>query len=138
MKNCVYLLWHSYESELSEDEKLVGAYASESDAKLAIERLKNKPGFCYYPDGFEISECRLGQDIWESGFAVMTAIYVRDGTEHTCVTAAKHPNNIYEICSIDEGSNPEFKTGDFVRCKEFNPEPGVTDLLAIEKVLNDL
>jgi len=133
MKSIVYLLWHCYESDLNEDEKFIGAYASEEDALLAIERLKDQPGFCYYPDGFDISECKLGQDNWESGFAIMTVIYVRDGKKFFCVTAAKHPDNIYEICSVDEGVSLEFKVGDFVKCKEFTLKPGVTDLLAIEK-----
>jgi hypothetical protein len=41
----------------ADDEKLIGVYRDASDAKAAIERLCNKPGFATFPDGFQI--CRL-------------------------------------------------------------------------------
>ncbi|GAA6170139.1 DUF7336 domain-containing protein [Sessilibacter corallicola] len=136
----IYLLWHVHEQENRDDEKLIGAYASESDAKAAIDRLKEKPGFRYQPEGFQICPYTLGEDHWTEGYSTMTAIYVRNvgasGQRYICVSAAIHPGEVYEICgtsnSLDE--KWEFSSGEFVKCIEFQSEPGVTDLLASEKI----
>ena len=48
--------------------KLIGAYRSENDAKVAIERIKSKPGFAKYPDGFEYHSCALGVENSSDGF----------------------------------------------------------------------
>jgi hypothetical protein len=37
-------------------------------AKLALERVKNKPGFINFPDGFQIIEDVLNRDSWCEGF----------------------------------------------------------------------
>lgn len=60
----VYLLWHT---DKMGDEKLIGAYRSESDASLAIGRFKNKPGFSEGGE-FEISEYEINKDHWTGGF----------------------------------------------------------------------
>lgn len=66
----IYVLWHKYEQENGEDEiKEVGYYTSRENAELAIKRLIVKPGFCDYPDGFEILETQLDSDGWPGGFA---------------------------------------------------------------------
>jgi hypothetical protein len=43
--NSVDLLWHMHAFNGDDDEKLIGAYRSEQNAKTAIARPKNKPGF---------------------------------------------------------------------------------------------
>ena len=65
----VYLLWFVQERPEAEDiELLIGAYESEADASAAIERLKAKPGFVDFPEGFQIHPCQLGRDGWADGF----------------------------------------------------------------------
>jgi hypothetical protein len=65
----VYLLWFVQEGEGDDDtELLIGVYNSEPAAKAAIERLKDKPGFTDFPDGFQIHRRELGQDSWTEGF----------------------------------------------------------------------
>ncbi len=65
----VYMLWHVYQSESGEDEeKLIGVYSDEKQARQAIERVKDKPGFRDHPDGFEIAETTLDRDSWIEGF----------------------------------------------------------------------
>jgi len=69
MSNKVHLLWfHTEHDEDEENAILIGVYDSEAAAKLAIERLKNKPGFVDYPQGFRIYSRQLGQDSWTEGF----------------------------------------------------------------------
>jgi len=69
MSNEVYLLWFHTEGEEDEDNALlIGVYDSETAARLAIERLKNKPGFVDFPQGFRIYPRELGQDSWTEGF----------------------------------------------------------------------
>jgi hypothetical protein len=46
----VVLLWHVHR----DDDKLIGVYRSEDDARAAIERLRDKPGFKDAPDGFAV------------------------------------------------------------------------------------
>jgi hypothetical protein len=65
----VYVLWHVHNAQGIEDEKLIGVYRSAEDAKEAIERLKNKPGFRDTQNGFLIDEHPLNRDSWEEGFA---------------------------------------------------------------------
>lgn len=67
--NEVYLLWFVQESEDFDDcELLIGVYSSESEAKGAIERVKDQPGFAKFPEGFQIHPYRLNQDNWAHGF----------------------------------------------------------------------
>ena len=65
----VFILHHIHNYfEDEEDVKLIGAYASNEEAKIAIERLRNKPGFKDDLLGFEISEYELGKDHWADGY----------------------------------------------------------------------
>ncbi len=66
----VYLLYHLRKDgpELDTQLLLIGAYRSEDDAKAAIERIKNKPDFAKYPDGFEYHAYPLGVETWSDGF----------------------------------------------------------------------
>ncbi|NUF49909.1 DUF7336 domain-containing protein [Gilliamella sp. ESL0250] len=69
MQRLVYFLYHvRYEDADDEDVKLIGIYSSHEQAELAIEQLKNKPGFIDYPDDFQITENVLNQDGWVDGF----------------------------------------------------------------------
>jgi homoserine kinase type II len=66
----VYLL--SFVQERNSDEEdtelLIGVYESEEKAKDAIERLKDRPGFVDFPQGFVIDAYELNQDHWLEGF----------------------------------------------------------------------
>jgi len=59
------LLSHVSESD---DEKLIGVYRVQADAQAAIERLRNKPGFVTFPDGFHIDRYELNRDHWTEGY----------------------------------------------------------------------
>jgi hypothetical protein len=50
---------------------LIGVYRTEEDAKDAIERLEDKPGFEKYPQGFSAEPYELGKDHRTEGFARM-------------------------------------------------------------------
>jgi len=60
----VYLLWHT---DSFGDEKLIGVYATRSEATFAIGRVKDKPGFSEGGE-FEIAEYELNKDHWTDGF----------------------------------------------------------------------
>jgi len=67
-----YLLWYTREWDEGEDtELLIGVYETEADAKEAIGRLRDKPGFIVYPEGFMIVPYEMGKDRWTEGFARM-------------------------------------------------------------------
>jgi hypothetical protein len=67
--NEVFLLWHVHElTDGEDDEKLVGVYRTEDDARAAIVRLGQKPGFVDHPAGFQICPYRLNRDGWTEGF----------------------------------------------------------------------
>ena len=61
----VFLLSHVSESD---DEKIIGVYRVHADAQAAIERLRNKPGFVTFPDGFHIDRYELNRDHWTEGY----------------------------------------------------------------------
>ena len=66
----VFLLWHVHSlSEDTEDEKLIGVYATEREAQAAISRLQNLPGFKDSPEGFDIAVYEIGKDHWSEGFS---------------------------------------------------------------------
>jgi len=69
----VLLLWYVHAPDShDENELFIGAYRTEEDARAAIERLKNRPGFVNAPEGFQISPCEINQDHWTEGFIFTT------------------------------------------------------------------
>jgi hypothetical protein len=73
----VHLLYHQFEfrnnklEDFEERAKLIGVYSEEEEAKHAIERVKDKPGFRDYPDSFLIDCYELNQDHWQDGFVTL-------------------------------------------------------------------
>ena len=116
----VFILQHSYELDGHDETKLIGAYSTKEQAELAITRLKDKNGFKYRPDAFEISEYELDQDNWTEGFSTMTTIQVKS-KDDTWITVQAEclPNNKYQIWERDENHLiSEFKYQDIVECEE--------------------
>jgi homoserine kinase type II len=67
--NTVFNLWFEREYPDREDTALhIGIYATRDDAEAAIAMLKDKPGFCNFPEGFGIDEVTLGHTGWQEGF----------------------------------------------------------------------
>lgn len=66
----VHLLWFVKEMPEGEEdiELLIGVYSSESEARAAIERVNDKPGFADLSEGFQICEYELNRDHWTEGF----------------------------------------------------------------------
>jgi len=64
----VFLLWYVPKGKADENGLLIGAYSSQEAAKAAVERLKGKPGFVDYPEGFQIHPRPLDHDHWTEGF----------------------------------------------------------------------
>jgi hypothetical protein len=65
----VQLLWFVQEREDGEDtELLIGVYQTEQDASAAIERLKGKPGFADFPQGFMAEWYEVNKGHWSEGF----------------------------------------------------------------------
>lgn len=63
-----FILHHTYGESESESYKLLGVFGSISEAQAAIEFYINLPGFCDYPDGFNISRYETGERDWTEGF----------------------------------------------------------------------
>jgi hypothetical protein len=69
MEQTVHLLWYVRRQEGRDDtELLIGVYDSEAAATEAIGRLKSRPGFIEFPEGFKIYPRTIGQDSWTDGF----------------------------------------------------------------------
>lgn len=64
----VFLLWYIPEGQTDEDGLFIGVYSTEDAAKTAVERLKDKPGFMLYHEGFQIHPYELNRDHWTEGF----------------------------------------------------------------------
>jgi len=66
----VYDLWYVRERENRSDTELhIGIYRTKKDALSAIERLRDKPGFRDWPEGFQVHPQKLNRDGWTEGFA---------------------------------------------------------------------
>ena len=72
----VYVLHHVVrEFEDDEDAKLIGVYSTEDEARAAIARLVNQPGFSEHQEGFRIDPYPVNRDHWTEGFVtVLTEI----------------------------------------------------------------
>jgi hypothetical protein len=73
MATIVYELWHfpidaDVDFDEARDRKSIGIYSSKANAEAAIDRLKTKPGFRDWPDGFRVFEAQLDQDSWVDGY----------------------------------------------------------------------
>ena len=69
MSDTVWLLWFEQEEKTGDDaELLIGVYRTEQAAKVAIDRLRDLPGFRDYPQGFNAYHRILDQDSWTEGF----------------------------------------------------------------------
>lgn len=66
----IYLLWFVPKESHDDDSLLIGVYETESLAKATMERLRMKPGFAEYPEGFQIHPRRLNEDSWTDGFTM--------------------------------------------------------------------
>ena len=65
----VYIVEHTYITHQgTEETKMIGVYSSELEAHRAVKRLRTKPGFAQYPDGFAVGPMVLDQDYWGDGF----------------------------------------------------------------------
>jgi len=68
----VFLLWHTHKFEDgTDDEKLIGVYRTEVDAKAAIERVRTQAGFVDVPNGFQICPYVLNEDNWTEGYVTL-------------------------------------------------------------------
>ncbi|MBP2479287.1 hypothetical protein JOF53_008159 [Crossiella equi] len=63
----VYLLWHTSHYG-GRDEKLLGVYATRTEAEDRVTRSRDLPGFREEPNGFHIAEYRVNADQWLEGF----------------------------------------------------------------------
>ena len=69
MEKTVFLLWHVHQVAGEEDdEKLVGVYSSEDQARAAIERVRQQPGLMDEPDHFHIDMYEINRDYWAEGY----------------------------------------------------------------------
>jgi hypothetical protein len=67
--NTVFDLWYIRGYHDREDTELhIGVYGTRENAENAVERLKDKPGFRDWPDGFEVRSVTLDRDHWTEGF----------------------------------------------------------------------
>ncbi|HTZ97024.1 MAG TPA: hypothetical protein VMB18_11540 [Terriglobales bacterium] len=67
----VHLLWFVHEEAEGNDEALlIGVYSTEEKAKAAIQRLRDKPGFCRQAEGFQIHTYEVDHDHWTDGYIV--------------------------------------------------------------------
>lgn len=65
----LFTLWFTREYEHRQDTELsIGIYQSLEEAEAVIARLRDKPGFKEYPEGFAIHETHVGLTGWEEGF----------------------------------------------------------------------
>ncbi|MGN6058985.1 MAG: DUF7336 domain-containing protein [Sphingomicrobium sp.] len=69
MADRVYPLFHvRSDDEYGDDAKLIGVYSSEDEARQAIARLADQPGFRDHPNGFQFEPYELNKDHWSEGF----------------------------------------------------------------------
>ena len=69
--NIAFPLWHvRRDDEYADDAKLIGIYSSEDEARAAIARLADQPGFRDTPAGFQFEPYEINKDHWTEGFGI--------------------------------------------------------------------
>ena len=63
----VFLLQHSHALGGQMDMKLLGVYDTKSEARAALVRVQDKPGFVDSPEGFRIEQYILNKEYWVEG-----------------------------------------------------------------------
>ncbi len=134
----VYVLQHEYEWCGRDESKMIGVYATESDAAAAVDRLREQPGFRDWPDGFSIDPYALGADHWEEGFVILVPVLVPPRSqpgEFQVSHAVSLPGDRYELGTIDDPEAAMFSAGEVVRAEE-RAVPGHTGpaLVAAERL----
>ena len=129
--NKIYILHHSYTLDSHDETKLIGTYSSEEEAKSAIERLKDKPGFRDRIESFEISEYELNKDNWTGGYSTITSIQVKNiNNEWITTTAECLIDGTYQIIEYYENDKlGEFKNLDIVKGEFINDELFAVELI---------
>ncbi|MBI5774360.1 MAG: hypothetical protein HZA89_11535 [Verrucomicrobia bacterium] len=136
----VFVVMHEYFWVNHDEEKMIGVYATRSEAENAVSRARQLPGFVNWPEGFSIDEYELGQDHWTSGFATMVNILVPTNhldKRYVGASTAWHPGDLYEICTLDddvEAAACHFAVGNIVRCKEQDVDGVGRALVATELI----
>ena len=69
---------------------MIGIYESETEAKKAIDRLKDLPGFKEHITGFLIETYKLNEDHWTEGF---TTVYPREKRTNSEPIASGDPEH---------------------------------------------
>ena len=68
----VFLVGHDFEIPESLDNgRYVGFYSTRELAISARDRALALPGFSQFPEGLTVSEIRVGEDHWTTGFVRM-------------------------------------------------------------------
>jgi homoserine kinase type II len=86
----VYILQHAHSLPGGvEDVKFIRVYSSMQNARLAIFRLGEKPGFSQTPDGFHIDAYQLDTDQWIEGYSQESQPAARAAKTTTSRTGSK-------------------------------------------------
>lgn len=65
----VHVLFHTTETELDDQDRLVAVSTDREEAESVLELLRSKSGFRESPNGWVIDEYVLDEDNWTGGFA---------------------------------------------------------------------
>lgn len=136
----VYLVQHVRFGGSAGDVKVIGIYSSERNAEIAVETLREQPGFRDHPRGFSIEEYTLDEDHWSEGFTTLVNLYVRiegdPDNEYGVVEAERLGPEHYRISVLPEDDEIrwQFETGQVVRCESRALPGGFEGLVAIEAV----
>ena len=70
MNNSIYVLHHTYDTELNQETRFLGLYSNEEKVKEAIETFYKLPGFNQYPkECFIVGTCNINENAnWLQGF----------------------------------------------------------------------
>jgi len=120
----VFVLQHSYSMGDCEEIKMIGVYASLSDAEAAVSRLRVQPGFKDYADGFHIDQYAIGVDHWQEGFiriiTIMMPLLNEDVDAYLPVCAEVLASGGYRIIRQqgDDNEHWAFAANQVVECEE--------------------
>jgi hypothetical protein len=94
-------------SDGASDVKLIGVYASEADAREAIDSLSKQPGFAEQASGFSLNSRALNATLWTGGFGADAPTSDAPGEEEEAQEQEIDSDDLTELFRLLGASQPE-------------------------------
>lgn len=115
MKQDYYQLWHlRFDQEDRDYDKFLGIYSTLDKAERGLALLHDKPGFCDYPDNFEINEGPINKTHMTDGFITMVGDQELEEPQNVYTSITERAPKDIPVWALGEKPGADENGGEFV------------------------